>query len=198
MDLTNHLWKMGNPPTLSTILRVHPPALLAHAYVPPVEAGSAYAPQALAAPGDIVDVADDNPSPSSSARRFLAINDRLDDKSVDHDAAFGSPSVSREAARFLEEDADEMHPMDDDAEPLSEPMHEDEENAPAPPLSKQTSMMTKFWYLSLSTVNRYLWTLWSSVRRVSGLNSSQVQIYLRLQLTSNYTAITAVPPTPRP
>ena len=26
-----------------------------------------------------------------------------------------------------------MHPMDDDDEPLSEPMQEDEENAPAPP-----------------------------------------------------------------
>ena len=33
---------------------------------------------------------------------------------------------------FFEEDADEMHPMDDDDEHLSEPMHEDEENAPAP------------------------------------------------------------------
>ena len=112
----------------------------------------------MAAPGDIVDVADKNPSQSSSAHRFLAINDRLDDDSVDHDAVFGSPSVPREAARFLEEDADEMHPMDDDHEPLSEPMQEDEENAPAP-LFTRTSMMTKFWYLSLSTVNRYLWTL---------------------------------------
>ena len=53
---------------------------------------------------------------------FLAINDRLDDESVDQDAAFGSSSVHREAARFLEEDADEMHPMDNDDEPLSEPM----------------------------------------------------------------------------
>ena len=59
--------------------------------------------------------------------------DRLDDEIVDHDAAFGSQSVPREAARFLEEDADEMHPMDDDDEPLSEPMPEDKENAPAPP-----------------------------------------------------------------
>ena len=62
----------------------------------------------------------------------MAINDRLDDESVDHDAAFGSPSVPREAARFLEEDADKMHPMDDDVEPLTEPMQEDEENASAP------------------------------------------------------------------
>ena len=62
----------------------------------------------------------------------MLINDRLDDESVDYDAAFGSPSVPREAARFLEEDADEMHPMNDDDEPLSEPMQEDEENAPAP------------------------------------------------------------------
>ena len=53
-----------------------------------------------------MDVADENPSQSSSARHFLAINDRLDDESVDHDAAFGSSSVSREAARFLEEDTD--------------------------------------------------------------------------------------------
>ena len=50
---------------------------------------------------------------------FLAINDRLDDESVDHDAAFGSPSVHCEAARFLEEDADEMHHMNDNDEPLS-------------------------------------------------------------------------------
>ena len=89
----------------------------------------------MAASGDIVDVADENPSQSSSARRFLAINDRLDDESVDYDAAFGSPSVPRAAARYLEEDADEMHHMDDDDESLSEPMHEDEENAPAPPFS---------------------------------------------------------------
>ena len=102
-----------------------PPALLAHDYVPPVECSSAYAPQAIAATGDVVDVADENLSQISSARRFLAINDRLDDESVDHDAAFGSPSVSSEAARFLDEDADEMHPMDDDDEPLSEPMQED-------------------------------------------------------------------------
>ena len=112
MVLTNQLWNMGNTPTLSTILRVPPPALLAHDYVPPVDAGSAYAPQARAAPGDIVDVADENSSQSSSARRFLAINDRLDDKSVDHDAVFGSPSVPPETARFLAEDADEMHPLD--------------------------------------------------------------------------------------
>ena len=108
-----------------------PTALLAHEYVPPVEAGSAYAPQAIAAPGDIVDVADENPSQSSSARRFLAINDRLHDESVDHDTAFGSTSVPREAARFLEEEADEIHPLDDYDEPLSEPMQEYEENAPA-------------------------------------------------------------------
>ena len=105
---------------------------MAHDYVPPVEAGSAYAPQAIAVPGEVLEVADENPSQSSSARRFLAINDRLDYESVDNDAAFGSPSVPREAARFLEEDADEMHPMDDDGEPMSEPMQEDEENAPAP------------------------------------------------------------------
>ena len=95
---------------------------MAHDYVPPVEAGSAYAPQAIAAPGDIVDVANENPSQSSSARRFLAINDRLDDESVDHDAVFGLPSVPRDAARFVEEDADEMHHMDDDDEPLYEPV----------------------------------------------------------------------------
>ena len=115
------------------ILRVPPPALLAHDYVPPVEAGSAYAPQVIAVPDEVLDVADENPSQSSSARRFLAINDRLDDESVDYNAAFVSPSVPREASRFLEEDADEMHPMDDDDEPLNEPMQEDEENAPAPP-----------------------------------------------------------------
>ena len=118
---------------------------MAHDYVPSIEAGSAYAPQAMAAPGDIVDVADENPSQSSSARRLLAINDRLDDKTVDRDAVFGSPSVPSEAARFHEEDADEMHPMDDDDEPLSEPMQEDEENTPAP-LFTRSSMMTKFWY----------------------------------------------------
>ena len=135
MAFTNHLWKMGNPPTLN--FEGAPIALLAHDYVPPVEACSAYAPQAMAAPGDIVDVADENPSQSSSARRFLSINDRLDDDSVEHDAVFGSPHVPREAARFLEEDADEMHTMDDDGEPLSEPMQEDEENAPAPPFSPE-------------------------------------------------------------
>ena len=96
------------------------------------QAGSAYATQAIAAPGDVVDVEDESPSQSSSARRFLVINNRLDDESVDHDAAFGSPSVPREAARFLEEDADEMHPMDDDDEPLPEPMQQGEENTPAP------------------------------------------------------------------
>ena len=81
---------------------------MAHDYAPTVEAGSVYAPQAMAALGDIVDVADENPSQSSSARRFLAINDRLDDESVDHDTAFGSPSVPSEAARFFEKDADEF------------------------------------------------------------------------------------------
>ena len=99
--------------------------------MPPVEAGSAYAPQAIAVPGEVLDVADENPSQSSSARCFLASNDRLDDESVGHDAVFGSPSVPHEAAPLLEEDADEIHPMDDDDEPLSEPMQEDEENAPA-------------------------------------------------------------------
>ena len=63
----------------------------------------------------------------------MAINDRLDDESVDNDAAFGSLSVPREASRFLEEDADEIHPMDDDYDPLSELMQENEENVPAPP-----------------------------------------------------------------
>ena len=63
----------GQPPNASNNFEgAPPPALLAHDYVPPVEAGSAYAPQAMAAPGDIVDVADENPSQSSSAYRFLA------------------------------------------------------------------------------------------------------------------------------
>ena len=99
---------------------------MAHNYVPPFEAGSAFSTQAIAVPGDVVDVADENPSQSSSESRFLAINDSLDDESIDHDAAFGSPSVPREASRYLEEDADEMHPMDDNDEPLTETMQEDE------------------------------------------------------------------------
>ena len=89
----------------------------------------------------------ENPSQSSSARRSLAINDRLDDESVDQDAAFGSPGVPRETARFLEEDVGEMQPMDDDEESLSdqEPMQGNEEKAP-PPVSTPTAMMMKFWY----------------------------------------------------
>ena len=130
MILTNQLWKMGNHPTLSIILRVPPPALLAYDYLPPVETGSAYVPNVIAAPGDVVDVDDENSSQSSSARRVLAINDHLDDKSVDHNAAFGLPSVPSEAAKFLEEDADGIHPIDDDDKPLSEPMQEDDKDDP--------------------------------------------------------------------
>ena len=100
MVLINSFSKMGSPQRFVQFLGCPPRALLAHDYVPPVEADSAYAPQAIAVPGEVLDAADENPSQSSSARRFLAINDRLDDESVDHDAAFGSPSVSREAARW--------------------------------------------------------------------------------------------------
>ena len=91
----------GQPPTLSTILMVPPPAFLAHDCVPPVEAGSAYAPQTMSAPVDNVNVADETPSQSSSARRFVAINDRLYDESVDHDAVFGPPTFPVKPPGFL-------------------------------------------------------------------------------------------------
>ena len=170
---------------------------MAHDYVPHVEAGSVYAPQAISAPGDVVDVADENPSQSSSARRFLAINDRLDDESVDYDAAFGSPSVPREAVRFLEEDADEMHPMDDDDEPVSEPMQEDEENAHAPPFHPD---FDDDEILVLESIDREQVLMYTLVFRqaVSNLNLSQVHICLLQQPTSNCTAITAVSSTLRP
>ena len=143
------------PPKDFNIFEGTPPAVMVHVYVPPVEDGSAYARQAMAPPGDVAGVADENPSHSSSARPFLAINDRLDDESVDY-AAFGSPSIPREAAGFIEEDADEMHPMDDDNEPLSAPRHEVEENAIAPLPSTQTTTMMRFWHSSLLTANRCL------------------------------------------
>ena len=49
----------GQPPNAFNNFEGAPPAFLAHDYVPPVEAGLAYVTQTIAAPGVIVDVADE-------------------------------------------------------------------------------------------------------------------------------------------